>query len=168
MKRLSRILLISAIAALVAACSSGEGELNRYINKIKSRPARPIEPIPEFAPLPKFVYPEDVSRRSPFVPITKKLDLGSAPDKNRPRDPLEAFPLDALKFVGILKEGALVWGLIQQPDDKIVRVRAGQYMGQNYGQVTSINDKRIKLVETVQIGGKWTQRNTEISIDTKD
>ncbi len=52
---------------MMCACDfSDENELSQYINSIKSRPAKPIEPIPTFKPAPKFVYPENALRRSPF------------------------------------------------------------------------------------------------------
>ncbi len=47
--------------------------------------------------------------------IEQRIDM-AAPNTKRPKQPLEAFPLDALKFVGILKEGNIVWALIKEPN----------------------------------------------------
>lgn len=164
-----RLSLIILVSMTLASCGGDEGDLTRYINKIKSRPARQIEPIPEFAPLAKFQYPEDIARRSPFLPIEKKKKTDEqAPNQNRPKDPLESFPLDALKFVGILREGRMTWALIRLPDDKIARVRVGEYMGQNFGVVLSIKDNLIKLQETVQVAGKWQKKTTLLRLNVQD
>ena len=91
----------------------------------------------------------------------------SAPDQKRPKQPLEAFPLDALKFVGILKEGNQLWGLILNPEKKIVPIKIGDYMGQNYGQVIAIKNEEIKLQETIKSSsGTWEKHITTLHLDT--
>lgn len=159
-----RVMLILFITML-SACSSSEDDLSRYIFSIKSRPSRPIEPIPEFKPLQKFKYPEHDNRRSPFKPvrIENQIDI-FAPDTKRQRQPLESFPLDALKFVGILKQGNSVWGLILQPGGLVTRVKVGDYMGKNYGQVIGVQDKAIILEERVSSGGHWDKRKVTFDL----
>ncbi|WP_412754117.1 pilus assembly protein PilP [Legionella londiniensis] len=151
--------------SLLTACAPAEDDLQRYMHEIKSRPSRPIEPIPEFETPQKFKYPEEEKRRSPFKPIValEKKDL-LAPNLDRPRQPLEAFPLDALKFVGILKEGPTIWGLISQPGGLITRVKPGDYMGKNFGQIIKITEDTILLQETVQIGGKWEKKTITLKL----
>lgn len=150
---------ISGLLLLMSACGPVEDDLQRYIHEIKTRPSKAIEPIPEFATPQKFKYPENVERRSPFKPhaVLERQDT-QAPDVNRPKQPLEAFSLDALKFVGILKEGSTIWALISQPEGKISTVRAGDYMGKNYGKVINITENRILVQETVKIGGLWEKK----------
>lgn len=163
--------LISVIMIVtLAACSSTEDmELSRYIYDIKARKATPIDPIPDFVSIEKFLYPENDMRRSPFkkkeVP---KVDDRLAPNTNRPKQPLEQFPLDALKFVGILKQDSTIWGLISQPDGSIARVRVGDYMGQNFGKIISISDTSLKLEETVQISGKWEKKVTTFNLNASE
>ena len=149
---------------LLFSCSSEDSELNRYINTVKTRPARPIEPIPEFQPLKKFIYPEADNRRSPFKPVVVEQEDKFAPNIKRPKQPLEAFPLDALNFVGILKEGPTIWALISQPGGLVSRVKPGDYMGQNYGQILTINDKTLHLEETINVGGKWEKKKIILNI----
>ncbi len=153
---------------LIACGSSDDNELNHYINRIKTRPAKPIEPLPEFTPLPKFIYPEDDHRRSPFKPrVVAQTDTFS-PNVKRPKQPLESFPLDALKFVGTLKQGSTIWALIKQPNGLISRAKPGDYMGQNYGQITHIVAKVITLEEAVQVEGKWEKRRISINLSMPD
>jgi len=158
-------LIVMGLSFLLISCSSDDSELTHYINKIKSRRPKPIEPIPDFEQLPKFTYPEGENRRSPFKPIIPKQQADLfAPNIKRPKQPLESFPLDALKFVGILKEDSNIWALIAQPGGMVTRVKMGDYMGQNYGQVISIKDKIIKIQEALKIGGKWEKKDISMSL----
>ncbi|MBL7479828.1 pilus assembly protein PilP [Legionella bononiensis] len=159
--------LLGALSLLLSACSGDNSDLMKYINDIKTRPTKPIEPIPKFAPLPIFKFPENDQRRNPFKPVVlkKNTDL-YAPDQKRLKQPLEAYPLDALKFVGILEQGSVIWALIKQPDMQISRVRVGDYMGQNYGRIIVITREVIKLEETVKDTGSWEKKITTINLDT--
>lgn len=156
----------SVIALLCTACTGDNSDLSNYINDIKNRPGAPIEAIPKFAPLPVFKFPENDSRRSPFKPIDVKKTDQYAPDQKRVKQPLEAFPLDGLKFVGILKEGSQLWALISTPSKKVVPVKVGNYMGLNYGRIISIKSNEIKLEETVKNAGTWEKHITTIHLDT--
>lgn len=164
-------LSVIIVSFFICACSSSDDELSRYIHEIKSRPPMPrtIEPIPEFKPLAKFVFPVDDKRRSPFKPTQQvgQVDLNS-PNMNRPKQPLEAFPLDALNFVGILKQGGSIWALISQPGELVTRVRVGDYMGKNFGRVMRITDNKVDIEETVQLGGKWEKKRFTLDLNPHD
>lgn len=160
-------LLVILLCVLLTACANDNTDLQNYMIKMKHRPAKPIEPLPKFMPLPKFKFPEGEARRNPFQPIErKKLADQLAPDQDRKKQPLEFFPLDALKFVGTLKQGGVLWALIKQPSGTISRVSVGNYMGEDYGRIIQINNSSIKLEETVKEAGKWAKRNTSIKIAT--
>ncbi len=160
-QKISTVLL----SLLLSACADDKSELYRYINDIKTRPSRAIEKIPQFSPLPNYKFPDNDNRRSPFKPVdVKKRNDAFAPDSKRLKQPLEAFPLDALKFVGTLKERDQVWGLIKQPDQQIIRVKLGDYMGQNYGKVIEIKNDHIKVEETVKVSGAWEKQTTTINL----
>lgn len=162
------VFLMGSIVFTLSSCSGDNSDLIAFMNSIKSKPVKPIEPIPKFAPLPVFKFPENDSRRSPFKPIDqkKRVDV-NAPDQHRNKQPLEAFPLDALKFVGTLTEGSQIWALIRQPDKQVVRVHVGDYMGQNYGRIFLIKDDIIKIEETVKDSGTWEKHKTTINLDTR-
>ena len=156
------IIMISAL--LISCSSSDDEELSRYIYRIETRPAKPIEPMPTIVYLQKFIFPENDIRRSPFIPVKEPQSDQFAPNIKRPKQPLEAFPLDALKFVGTFKDGDTIWALIGQPGGFISRITLGQYMGQNYGQVVKIDQKTMEVEETVQLNGKWGKKITKISL----
>ena len=164
----------SFLLLLVVACSeqTKEMDLSNYINKIKMRPATPIKPLPNFAPLPQFTFPaQDDERRSPFKALVhqhQQVQDTFAPNQQRPRQPLEAFPLDALKFVGILRQGATIWALISQPDGQISRVRPRNYMGKNFGKVISVQNDQIKIEETIKNSGKWEKKITAFNLNVRN
>lgn len=163
-----RYLVVLLIIMLLGCESSEDDYLNNYINNIKARKPKPIESIPDIVPLAKFVYPEKDNRRSPFKQKEViKIDK-YAPNKNRPKEPLEHFPLDALRFVGVLKQGSLIWGLISKPGGEIVRVKIGNYMGENFGKIIDLTDTSLKLEETVQVEGKWEKKITVFNLNASD
>ncbi|VEB34333.1 Tfp pilus assembly protein PilP [Legionella sainthelensi] len=165
--RNKRICCICFLSLLLVACTDDNEDLVNYINEVKQRKTREIEPLPSFAPLPSFKFPDNGNRRSPFKPISQKKEVDvNAPDKNRPKQPLEAFPLDALKFVGILKQDNEIWALIELPNKGVTPVRIGDYMGQNYGRIVSIKNDSIELIETTQSSGKWEKHRTKIELYT--
>lgn len=154
------------VSLLLAGCgSSDDSELTRYIDSVKSKGARPIAPIPVFEPLEKFSYPENEERRNPFKPIAieNQSDV-AAPNINRPKQPLEAFALDSLKFVGVLELGRTKWALIRQSNGMVSRVRPGDYMGKHYGQVLKISNDTIDIEETVQVNGLWEKKKITMNM----
>ncbi len=162
-----KLFSITFLLAAVSSCTNEKDDLTQYINEIKSRAPKKIEPIPEFTSLPDFQYPENLKRRSPFEPIKAAVDHSAAPDQNRPKQPLESYGLDALKFVGTLEQDHHTWALILQPDGNIARIRAGDYMGKNYGKVIKVTPSKLTLKETVRVAGQWQQKITEIKLYIK-
>jgi type IV pilus assembly protein PilP len=159
------IFFIGIVSILLVSCSGDNSDLVKYINDTKARKPKAIEPIPKFSPLPFFKFPDATGRRNPFKPIDhKKRNEDFSPDQNRKKEPLEAYPLDSLKFVGTLNEGYKIWGLIKLPDGQVSRVKVGEYMGQNYGRVLNINVNFIKLEETTKNSGAWEKHVTTINL----
>lgn len=164
------MLAAAASAAGLTACGSDAGDLRSYIDEIKARPGGRIEPLPEVRPAPTFTY-EPGERRSPFVPdvqqarVSDNPDAVDAPDRDRPREYLEQFPLDTLSMVGTLNIQGTTYGLVQTQDGLINRVAVGNHMGQNYGRITNISDSRIELVEIVPDGlGGFIERPAGVGL----
>ncbi|MEM7563056.1 MAG: pilus assembly protein PilP, partial [Pseudomonadota bacterium] len=134
--------------ALLAGCSEGLGDLQSFVTGVKAQPPGRIEPIPEFQPYQNFEYTSQ-DLRDPFRLVDfrrpeenpdeiAETAEGLRPDTDRPKEPLEDFPLDTLRLKGTIddKDG-IKWGLIFAPDNTIHRVIEGNYMGQNYGRIIS-------------------------------
>lgn len=165
-KNITRAIIVSLIIVFQGVCYASVDELSSYISAVKARKAIPVTPIPKFHPIATFIYPEKEGRRSPFNHKNgAKTDDQLKPNSTRPRQFLEQFPLDTLKFVGILKRGTFIWGLISQPDGDISQVRVGSYMGKGFGKIIRINDTSLVLEEIVPIQGTWGKKVTTFNLD---
>src|SRR5690606_4524088 len=88
------------------------------------------------------------------------------PDPDRPKEPLESFPLDSLDMVGTLGGPESIIALVMDPGRVIHRILPGQYMGQNDGRVTGVFEDRIELTELVPDGaGGWMERQAQVALD---
>jgi type IV pilus assembly protein PilP len=158
---------------LITSCSGGDDEdLRAYINSVKSRPAGRIAPVPEFKPYETFVYSGE-KLRDPFSVYTNNAEqFGSAnsdinlrPDMNRNKEALEEYPLDTLHFVGHLERAGERWAIITSPDHLVYRVKIGNHLGTNYGEIVAISETQIDIKEIIQDGlGGWIERDAALSL----
>lgn len=163
-------LLSSVFGALISCGGSPEpAALEHYIQQVKSRPAATVPPLPKFAPLTVFEYPQRM-RRSPFTVATqqnRKANVG--PDQQRQKEPLERYMLDALKMVGTLSQANQQWAIVSAPDGQFYRLRTGNFMGQNYGKIAKIDSQSILVEEMIQVDGSWEKRTAKLPlVEEKD
>jgi len=161
----SSMIIVSALG--LSACGSDMGDLQEYVKVTMAKKGRPIEPIPKMKAYEVFQYPGH--ERSPFdesaiaaKPDKPKSSSSITIDTKRLPEFLESFPLDTLSFVGSMEQEGIQWGLVKGPDGTIQRVRKGNYMGQNYGQILRISETDIELEEIVPdgFGGFKKRKNT--------
>jgi type IV pilus assembly protein PilP len=165
---MKRIVLPIAVAMLAAGCSSEMDDLKKFVRDSDKNLPRRVEPLPAVKPFEPFAY-EGFDLPDPFKP--RKLTApkegpgtGVAPDLNRRKEPLEAFPLDQLKMVGTLQQAGETYALVRA-DKTLYRVKRGNYMGQNFGLITEVTDSEIKLKEIVQdSGGDWAERQSVLPL----
>lgn len=159
------------VLVLLAGCSSdGLDDLRDFVKNAHADRKPKIEPLPEIKPYEAFAYAAS-DLTNPFSPsnlrpqsLQAKLS-GPRPDMNRRKEPLEDFPLDALKMVGTLSKGKQSWGIIQTTEGAVYRVQAGNHLGQNFGRITRVTDEKIDLVELIQGAlGEWVEREASIAI----
>ncbi len=147
-------------------------DLRDYVAEVKARKKGRIEPLPEIKQIETFVYAA-AGRRDPFTPsgrgATEPTDApgdGPAPIKDRRKEELEAFPLDSIRMVGTLEQKDSIWGLVTTKDGTIFRVKPGNYMGQNHGQITRISEEQIELTEIVADGhGGYRERQASLAVN---
>ena len=161
-------LLIPIALAVLGACSSEMEELKTFVRDSEKGLPRRIDPLPPVKPFEPFTY-EGFDLPDPFKP--RKLSPpkeggggGLAPDLNRRKEPLEAFPLEQLKMVGTLSQGKDTYALVRA-DKTLYRVKKGNYMGQNFGLITDVTESEIKLKEIVQdSAGDWAERQSVLPL----
>jgi type IV pilus assembly protein PilP len=168
--KLHRLIACAALAyGLVtglAACSSADDELERFIEDTKKQPGGRVQPLPEVKPYETFVY-ADTDKRSPFLPSVSGAGAGAGlrPDSKRNREFLEQFSLDTLKMVGTLHLGNTTYGLVQSKDKLVHRVVTGNYIGQADGRITDITPSKITLTEIVPDGlGGYIERQAALGL----
>ena len=161
-------LLIPAAMLVLGGCSSEIDELKQFVRDSDKGIPRRVEALPAVKPFEPFAY-EGFDLPDPFKP--RKLAApkegaggGVAPDLNRRKEPLEAFPLEQLKMVGTLSQNKETYALVRA-DKTLYRVKRGNYMGQNFGLVTDVTDSEIKLKEIVQdSAGDWAERQSVLPL----
>jgi type IV pilus assembly protein PilP len=163
---MKRLLILPAVAVMIASCSSEMDELRQFVKDSEKGLPRKIDPLPAVKPFEPFTY-EGFDLADPFKPrkITSKEGAGGlAPDLNRRKEPLEAFPLEQLKMVGTLQQAKDMYAIVRA-DKTLYRVRKGNYMGQNFGLITDITEAEIKLKEIVQdSAGDWAERQSVLPL----
>lgn len=162
---IKRLFVIAPLLVLTS-CGEGYSDLRQFVKESENVP-RKIDPLPQVKPFAPFAY-EGFDLPDPFRPrkLAVKTDGGGglAPDMNRRKEPLEAYPLEQLKMVGTLQQSGINYALVRA-DRTLYRVRKGNYLGQNFGLITNISDTEIKLKEIVQdTAGDWTERESVLPL----
>jgi type IV pilus assembly protein PilP len=155
---------------VLAGCvPSGEDDLRLWIADQRANTKPSVTPLTE----PKKFIPEPYSQGAVLEPfnqlkLTQALRRDSvqiasnaaliAPEMTRRKEPLEAFPLDAMTMVGSLNKTGTPTALLKV-DNLIYQIRIGNYLGQNYGKVVRITENSIQLREIAQDAtGDWIER----------
>jgi type IV pilus assembly protein PilP len=167
----SSAILLAVIS--LSGCSNEEHQdLKQWMKDSTQGLKGRVPPLPEVKAFPVVAY-ETLDLMDPFNP--KKIEpnkrqsaaQGPRPDLNRRREPLEAFPLESLRMIGVLTQGKKSHAVIQA-DKTIHQVRVGNYMGQNFGVVTNVGDSEVVLKELIQdSSGEWVERTTTLQLQEK-
>ena len=169
-ENLTHLYAIALLALLLSACSKDVSDLHEFIATTKASNVGSVRPIPQFEPYESFSY-SAVDLRDPFVASSELEDDAETqanslhPERDRPKQPLEAFPLDTLAMVGTLEQGDNRWGLIKDPQNAVHRVKLGNYMGKSEGRIVEITETDILLIEIIPDGiGGYIERDASIAI----
>lgn len=164
---MNRLAMLVLAALALGACSSDEHQdLKQWMKDATKDMKGRVKPLPEIKPFPIVSY-EAAETTDPFSaakigPDKKPEGSGSGggvkPDFNRFREPLESYPLESLKMVGLIQKGKMMHAIIKA-DKAVHLVKIGNYIGQNFGMITDITDSEVQLRELVQdSAGDWVER----------
>ena len=156
---------ITILTLLVIGCGSGQGDdLDKFMADAGKGMSTAVPPLPVVKAYKPLQYNADKLLSDPFK--SKKVSGKLAPNLNRPRQPLEAYPLESLKYVGSISKNKLIYALIKAPDNSVVQLRLGNYLGTNYGLVTKITESALVLKELVldQASGDWVEQTTMMNL----
>jgi type IV pilus assembly protein PilP len=156
--------------ALLAGCGGGEfSDLREFVEQSGQGMHGRVDPLPQVVAYEPMTY-DAFDLPEPFQPRKIEPDKagagsGPAPDLNRRKEALEAYPLESLKMVGTLEKARQRWALIKTPDNNLYRVKNGNYMGQNFGVIAMIGDGSVTLKELIQdTNGSWSERTSTLQL----
>ncbi len=164
--------LAVAIGVLLAGCGGESHQDLRAWMAEQGKGARgKLEPLPQMRPYEPFAY-NAFDLPDPFKPRKIEPTKGGsklAPDLMRRKEPLEAYPIESLNMVGTLARDKNVYALVRTPEKDLYQVRAGNYLGQNFGVITGVTDNEVRVKELVQDGaGDWTERSSTLQLQQGD
>lgn len=173
MRRLAVFILASA--SVLAGCSSDQDELRTWMEQQRRevRPSvKPLEAPKKFNPEP-YTASGDVDPFSPQkLAVALKQEARQpnsllAAELNRRKQPLEAYPLDSMSMVGSVSKQGVPYALLRV-DNLLYQVKAGDYIGQNFGKITKITETDLSLREIVQdAAGEWIERTSTLQLQEK-
>lgn len=156
---------------LLTGCGGEEfQDLRDFVKNSGADMRGKIEPPPEVKPYESFAYNNEANLPNPFKP--RKPELRSSgvaganqPDLDRPKESLEEFPLESLKMVGYLYQNKVGHAIVRAPDNKLYRVKPGNYLGLNFGLIKEVSGTEVTIKEMVQdSSGDWAERISTLQL----
>jgi type IV pilus assembly protein PilP len=166
---------VALVSALLVACGADQQELSEWMEQQRRevKPnVEPISPPKKFNPQPYTALAgvEPFSQQKLTVALKQEARQPNsllAAEINRRKEPLEAYPLDSMKMVGSVSKGGRPYALLRV-DNLLYQVKAGDYLGQNYGKITRITETDVALREIVQdAAGEWIERNSALQLQER-
>lgn len=169
----SKVLMatLTLLGTLSGCGNNGVQEVKAWMDTVRQQTKVSIPKLSQPKKFIPFVYagrntidPYDPKKLAIAFAKLNANSSGIKPDLERRREPLEAFPLDALHMVGTLQKPGLSYALIQA-DKTVFKVKTGNYIGQNFGIVSSITETAVELKEIVQdASGEWVERKAKLEL----
>jgi len=165
---------IAASAALLVAGCGGEehSDLKQELAQATKDFRGRVDALPQVKPYEPVPYTAE-GQIDPFRP--ERIEVAQAgrssasaskiaEHEKRLKEPLEAFPLESIQMLGSITQEKEVFALVKAGPN-LYRVRKGNYMGQNFGVITAIDEAQISLKELVQdSGGEWVERSSSLQL----
>ena len=168
-----RIIILMLVIMLSSCAGDEHSDLRQWMNEASKDIKGKIPPLPQVKPYEPVSY-DAGNQLDPFKPgkigadQKKNSGGGLQPDLDRPREPLEAYPLESLKYVGVMTKKKSSYAIISV-DGSLHQVRVGNYLGQNFGVITSISEADVKLRELVQdSAGDWVEKESALLLQAQE
>lgn len=163
----NKILLAGVVS--LAACTPAHDDLAQWMTQTRKDAKTHVIPFePPVVTPPKLYVQPAFSGLNAFDSrrLNAVQNSSNAPNLSRPKETLEAFSLDNLKYVGTLRNGGRVSGFVEA-ENHVYTVSPGNYLGQNHGRIQSITPDKIILTELVEdSSGNWVYRQAELPLSS--
>lgn len=172
MVKWNKALFVVVLSGGVLGCQANDESIEQFIAQTKRAAQRQIAAL---APPSEFVAAAYSQRkgRGPFtlpkaalVQSQPRMKAGCwQPGERKKTGRLERFPLNKLRLKGVMGSSGAISGLIQTPDGGVYKVKPGQYLGLNQGQVIKVTSSYLIIKETIPDGmGCWQQRSVKLAL----
>ena len=166
-----RLIYLALASMLLTGCGGEEfQDLRDFVKNAGADMRGKIPPPPEVKPYEPFAYNNEANLPDPFKPRKPELRSGgragiNQPDLDRPKEALEEFPLEGLRMVGYLFQNKVGYAVVRAPDGKLHRVKAGNYIGLNFGLIKEVTDTEMIIKEMMQDStGDWSERMSSLQL----
>lgn len=165
------IWLVIMMCSILAGCSGEEHQSMRawMDGEAKGMQGR-IQPLPKLMQFPVVDY-DVMAMVDPFQTARldpEKRDSKRKEHETRRKEPLEAYPLETLKMVGMMMMNGKPVALVQA-DRTVHQIKAGNYLGQNFGVITKITENDLTLKELVEdANGDWVERFSTMQLQEQE
>lgn len=141
-------LRLAAAAALFAACGSSAPPPRRALP-----PPAPVKVAEDDAaanqqPQTIYVY-TPIGKRDPFQNVYAVKEVTQVKMPGRKPTPLQRWSLDQLRLTMAMTGTSSPLAMLEDPEGRGWPVRLGDFVGQNWGKVTSIQKDQIVVTETI-------------------
>ena len=167
------LVIVLASLALVACSGEDHEDLRQWMNDAAKDIKGKIPPLPQVKPYEAVAY-DAGSLIDPFraskIGVEQKKSSGGGlqPNLDRPREPLEAYPLESLKYVGVMTKKKTSYAIVLV-DGSLYQVKVNNYMGQNFGRITQVSESEVTLMELVQdSAGDWVERASTLLLQGQE
>lgn len=177
--KLSRASLYASCLVVLSGCLGDEQQdLRKWMTDQRASIKPSVTPIPEpkrFVPVPYAVDTtvDPFSNQKLTQALKRESSQASAnaalvtPELNRRKEPLEAFPLDAISMVGSMLPKGVPIALVKV-ENLLYQIKVGNYLGQNYGKIIKVTESEIVLREIVQdAAGEWIERQANLQLQER-
>src|SRR5438445_10386839 len=141
----ARLAVLVAAAALGACGGEEQGPLKQELAQLTKDVRGRVEPLPQVRPYEPVPYTAE-GQIDPFRP--ERIDVAAAgsrasvsklaPDPNRPKEPLESFPLESIQMVGPITQNKEAFALVKAGPN-LYRVTKGTHLRSNFGVGTALD-----------------------------
>lgn len=169
------------LSLLVAGCGGGEHEdLQVWMQEASKDMRGKIPPLPEVKPYEPASYvaenmldPFSSSKIEPESRGRKGAGQGKdlEPDfeaREQRNSIMEKYPLESMKMIGHMNINNTSMAAIQI-DQMVKQVRVGDYIGLDFGVITSITDHAVEIKEVVEDStGEWSERMNTLQLQAQE
>jgi type IV pilus assembly protein PilP len=142
--RITKFFLLSCFLFMVGCGDKSQlQKLHDDIDKIKINATKQVKKtaLVELQPPEPASY-QVANLRSPFESSMNNKQVGFT-------HPLQAFSLNVLRFKGTVIQPDHTWAFVLTPDNKLYKVKVGDWIGDHYGKIINIFSDRIEIDEQV-------------------